>query len=40
MLETSLFSRGKDFGETKVFKLDSWKEGFVVAAGHSVLVNV
>lgn len=35
MLEMGLFPRGKDFGETKAFKLDSWKKGFDVAAKHS-----
>lgn len=35
MLETGLFASGRNFVETKVFELDSWKEGFDFAAEHS-----
>ncbi|KAI0844716.1 putative quinone oxidoreductase [Daldinia vernicosa] len=34
MLERGLFPRGKDFVETKLFKLEDWKEALDAAADH------
>ncbi|KAI1808997.1 putative quinone oxidoreductase [Daldinia bambusicola] len=35
MLERGLFPRGKNFVETKIFKLEDWKEALDVAAEHA-----